>query len=365
MFVPTSPALPAARAACGFGLMGLAVGARAASAAGEPSESAGAEAAAFPGQSEARDLPVHARRPIAHRHLRSQAAAERDHGKPLPFKRPLTFAEDSVGNLMKSPWEFQQYGQSGIESANCFRTSPSMPTICAYSVHGGRQRGAWRRYAAAAHRIEHVHAARAWAPGSSTAWDREPESARLTSRSSPACRMAARRTGAPAFFPAAYQGTAVGLGGMPLENMTRADRASEEPRPDAGAAALRAGHDPEDEPRERCALADTIRNSKRGFRAFELAFRMQTEAPEAFDISKESEATKKLYGLDEPETKDFGWQCLMARRLAERNVRFIQINHEYGPGNEVGLGCTQRTDPAAHADSAAGRSAHRRACFRT
>ena len=70
--------------------------------------------------------------------------------------------------------------------------------------------------------------------------------------------------------------------------------------------------------------------------AFELAFRMQTEAPEAFDIDKESEATKKLYGMDDPMSKDFGWQCLMARRLAQRGVRFIQINHEYGPGNEVG-----------------------------
>jgi arylsulfatase A-like enzyme len=70
--------------------------------------------------------------------------------------------------------------------------------------------------------------------------------------------------------------------------------------------------------------------------AFELAFRMQTEAPEAFDLSGETEATKRLYGLDEPLTRDFAWQCLMARRLAERNVRFIQINHEYGPGNEVG-----------------------------
>src|SRR6266700_7059593 len=70
--------------------------------------------------------------------------------------------------------------------------------------------------------------------------------------------------------------------------------------------------------------------------AFELAFRMQTEAPEAFDISKESDATRKLYGLDQPETRDFGWQCLMARRLAQRNVRFIQISHEYRPGNEVG-----------------------------
>jgi uncharacterized protein (DUF1501 family) len=70
--------------------------------------------------------------------------------------------------------------------------------------------------------------------------------------------------------------------------------------------------------------------------AFELAFRMQTRAPEAFDISAESDATRKLYGMDQPETRDFGWQCLMARRLAERDVRFIQINHEYGPGNEVG-----------------------------
>jgi hypothetical protein len=70
--------------------------------------------------------------------------------------------------------------------------------------------------------------------------------------------------------------------------------------------------------------------------SFELAFRMQTVAPEAFDIAKESAATRRLYGIDERETSDFGWQCLMARRLAERNVRFIQINHEYGPGNEVG-----------------------------
>jgi uncharacterized protein (DUF1501 family) len=70
--------------------------------------------------------------------------------------------------------------------------------------------------------------------------------------------------------------------------------------------------------------------------AFELAFRMQMTAPEAFDISRESSATKKLYGLDQAQTQDFGWECLMARRLAERGVRFIQINHEYGPGNEVG-----------------------------
>ena len=59
----------------------------------------------------------------------------------------------------------------------------------------------------------------------------------------------------------------------------------------------------------------------------ELAFRMQVEAPEAFSLEKESEATKKLYGLDDPVTADFGWQCLMARRLVERGVRFVQCSH--------------------------------------
>ncbi len=59
--------------------------------------------------------------------------------------------------------------------------------------------------------------------------------------------------------------------------------------------------------------------------SYELAFRMQAEAPDAVDISGESEATKKLYGIDDPKTEDFGRKCLLARRLVERGVRFIQL----------------------------------------
>ncbi len=59
--------------------------------------------------------------------------------------------------------------------------------------------------------------------------------------------------------------------------------------------------------------------------SYELAFRMQAEAPEAIDLSGESEATKKLYGLDDPQTEDFGRKCLLARRLIQRGVRFIQL----------------------------------------
>jgi uncharacterized protein (DUF1501 family) len=137
------------------------------------------------------------------------------------------------------------------------------------------------------------------------------------------------------FLPAAYQGTAVGLGGVPIEkiaepieHLKNTGLTPEQQRYELDmiqkmnrAAAARWQQDAELEAR---------------IQSFELAFRMQTVAPEAFDISKETEATRKLYGMDAPETSDFGWQCLMARRLAERNVRFIQINHEYGPGNEVG-----------------------------
>jgi hypothetical protein len=61
--------------------------------------------------------------------------------------------------------------------------------------------------------------------------------------------------------------------------------------------------------------------------SFELAFRMQAAMPEAQDIDSETPATQKLYGLDNPVTANFGRQCLMARRFAERGVRFIQVTH--------------------------------------
>ena len=59
--------------------------------------------------------------------------------------------------------------------------------------------------------------------------------------------------------------------------------------------------------------------------SYELAAKMQTAAKEALDIANESEATKRLYGIDDPATRDFGTRCLLARRLVERGVRFVQI----------------------------------------
>ena len=67
--------------------------------------------------------------------------------------------------------------------------------------------------------------------------------------------------------------------------------------------------------------------------SYELAYRMQGCAPDAVDLNSESEATKKLYGLDNKITEPYGRQCLMARRLVERGVRFVQI-FAGGVGNQ-------------------------------
>jgi len=67
--------------------------------------------------------------------------------------------------------------------------------------------------------------------------------------------------------------------------------------------------------------------------AYDLAFKMQTEAPEAFDIAKESDAMRELYGIGKKETDDYGRRCLLARRLVERGVRFVTVVAGGGPGN--------------------------------
>src|SRR5262245_30058425 len=78
--------------------------------------------------------------------------------------------------------------------------------------------------------------------------------------------------------------------------------------------------------------------------SYELAYRMQMAAPEALDLTKETAATHKLYGLDKPECATFARQCLLARRLVERGVRFVQVfagkgADGDGSGNDVPWEC--------------------------
>ena len=318
------------RSSCGFGLMGLA-----SLLAGEAANPLAPKLSHFPAQAKKIIFLFMHGGPS---HLDTFDPKPRlitDHGKPLPFKRPLTFAEGSTGNLLKSPWQFKQYGQSGIPISELFpHVARHADDLCILRSMVGDS-------------VAHGGATLQLHTGSNTftrpsmgSWvvyglgtENQNLPAYITLK--PGLSHGGSKKWSSGFLPAAYQGTAVGLGGVPIdkisepiEHLQNQGLTPEQQRYELDmiqkmnrSSAARHQSDPELEAR---------------IQSFELAFRMQTVAPEAFDIVKESAATRQLYGMDEPETADFGWQCLMARRLAERNVRFIQISHEYGPGNEVG-----------------------------
>jgi hypothetical protein len=121
------------------------------------------------------------------------------------------------------------------------------------------------------------------------------------------------------FLPAAFQGTCVTDLARPITNLSNAslDRNAQRRELDL-IAKLNQFH------RERAASTDEL---DARIASFELAFRMQTTAPEAFDIGRESQATQRLYGIDDVVTQTFGEQCLLARRLVERGVRVVQLYH--------------------------------------
>lgn len=125
------------------------------------------------------------------------------------------------------------------------------------------------------------------------------------------------------YMPASYQGTLMRGAGAPFLDLQRPEGQGESTQRrmldtlqayNAEHAALRPGNSD---------LAARIAS-------YELAFRMQSTAPEAVDLSQESEATKRLYGMDDPRSAVFGRQCLLARRMVERGVRFVQL---YSGGN--------------------------------
>lgn len=119
------------------------------------------------------------------------------------------------------------------------------------------------------------------------------------------------------FLPGCHQGTRVLPGTDPIPNVHR--RTASEPLQQLELGLTDALNHRHQAPRAADpALAARIRS-------FETAFGMQREAPEAFDLSRESDSTLALYGLARGQTTGFGWQCLVARRLAERGVRFVEL----------------------------------------
>jgi len=125
------------------------------------------------------------------------------------------------------------------------------------------------------------------------------------------------------FMPATYQGVEFEGGTVPISNLATPKGMSESRQQGKLAFLDKLNRDFGKGREDNTELDARIR-------AYELAFRMQSHAPEAVDMSKESEATKKLYGIDDPVTATMGRNCLLARRLVERGVRFVQLYHGAG-----------------------------------
>ncbi len=158
--------------------------------------------------------------------------------------------------------------------------------------------------------------------------------------------------GAPAwsngFLPAAYQGTILRGGESPILNL------APPPSVSAGQQSATVGLINQLN-RESLRSGDHDSELSARIAAYELAFRMQSHAPELLEISGETPATRALYGLNDSVTSDFGLRCLLARRMIERGVRFVQLycgdtngwdGHEDVAGNHAKL-CAQSDRPIA------------------
>lgn len=251
---------------------------------------------------------------------------ERDHGKPLPFSKPRVFSAPT-GNLLKSPWKFQQHGQSGAWVSELFpHVARCVDDLCIINgMHGSNSRhggallelhtgsdtfvrpsmGSWITYGLGTENQD--------LPGFITMC--------------PTLTHGGVNAYSSAFLPAVYQGTPLGNASISSDQAKIPFIENAENQP----------HDLQRLELDLLRQMNQERMIETGpdsalegrINSFELAFRMQTAAPELQDISGETEATQKMYGLDNPQTRNFGRQCLMARRFAERGVRFMQCTHSY------------------------------------
>ncbi len=124
------------------------------------------------------------------------------------------------------------------------------------------------------------------------------------------------------FMPAVYQGTRIQGSSEPIPHLNTPDGITQEQH--------RGKLDFLNQLNREHAATRMQSELEARIASYELAFRMQAEAPEAVDLTKETDATRSLYGLDEKETAPFGTMCLLGRRLVERGVRFVQLYHGSG-----------------------------------
>lgn len=244
---------------------------------------------------------------------------QKRHGQPLPGSDSKTGFFTTSGTILKSPFDWKQHGESGTWVSSIFphlsrhvdkmafihsmylkannHAPASMELMCGVNQPGRPAAGAWLTYGLG---VENQNL-----PAFVVMHERRPRGD--------------DQIWSAGFLPKSYQALALDArrGGV-IDNLVR--------HPSESAIQQRATLDLlKDMNQQHAELRSTQSDLAARINSFELAYRMQTAAPEALDINSESEATKKLYGLDQKHCEVFAKQCLTARRMIERGVRFVQI----------------------------------------
>jgi hypothetical protein len=274
---------------------------------------------------------------------------ERDDGKMLTFDDARTLARTRTvtqHRVMKSPWRFQQYGQCGHWASELFpHTAQHADDLC--FLHGMHTEGIAHGPATLFLHTGSINLVRpsvgSWVTyGLGTENENLPGFVTLC----PSMGNGGPRNWNNAFLPAAYQGTAVGRAGIPareaqVRNLTNTRLSEGEQRRQFDLLqALNAEQ-------TRRTPGDTELDAVLG--SFELAYRMQAHAPSTLDLAGETAETLRLYGIGAEPTDNFGRQCLMARRLAEAGVRYVQITYGDNTDNPA---WDQHSNLPKHADHA-------------
>ncbi len=253
---------------------------------------------------------------------------EKRDGQKHLFRNPRKMAKTgetaSEETLMKSQWRFRQHGECGRWVSDLFPyLAQRVDDLC--FLHGLHTNGVAHGPSTL---FLHTGATNVIRPsvGSWVTYGLGTENRNLPGfvTISPSAANGGPRNYAHAFLPARYQGTAIGRAGLPthqarFDNIVNPRYPLEQQQAQLDLLSQLnqtqlARHGGGDE-------LNAVINS------FELAWRMQMQAPELTDLSQESKATYQLYGIGKKATDDFGRQCLLARRMAEAGVRYVQINY--------------------------------------
>ena len=242
------------------------------------------------------------------------------HGQAYPAGNLEVHFDKQKGNVLGSPFRFRRHGQSGMELCELLphtaRLADDLTLVRSMNTESVDHESALR--------LIHTGRFLAGMPvmGSWIVYALGTENANL-----PAYVVLGDPGGLPVdgernwssgWLPAVYQGTMFRAGKSPVLNLETPAGVLEPARRQQLQLLEAINRRYLSEHPESSELAARLAN-------FETAARMQTVVPDILDISTESESTRKLYGLDRPETQEYGTRCLLARRLVEQGVRFVQI----------------------------------------